>query len=87
VHLGPMGIAAYEQFLPSGGWHRKLREWIREYVGEEYGVRATLSVHAHEVPAPRLGSGARLGWTTWLGQWRSADSARGASLELTQHAG
>ena len=35
---------------------------------------------------PRWGRAGRLGWTSWLGHWRSKDAAAGARLALSQAA-
>lgn len=86
VHLGPMPLATYERLLPPGDWHEELRDWVREYVGEEFDVSALLSVRPDEVPAMRLGTAGRLGWTSWLGRWRSEEAAKGARLALSQAA-
>lgn len=86
VHFGPLTLEDYERMLPSGSWHQRLREWIREYSSEEFGVLGTFSVHAAQVPRAVLGAGVRLGWTTWLGHWRTASAAPGVRLALARHA-
>ena len=86
LHLGPMPLAEYERFLPRGGWHDKLRDWVREYVGEEFDVSAIAAVTPGDVPGVALGKAGRLGWTSWLGRWRSKDAAAGARLALSQAA-
>jgi len=86
LHLGPMSLAGYEQLLPSGGWHARLRDWVLQYVGEEYGVHATLTLRRSEVPAARLGRSGRLGWTTWAGRPRGDGDVQGVRLALTRAA-
>lgn len=86
VHLGPMSIADYERCLPVGGWYAKLRDWVREYAGEEFDVSAIPSVEPHEVPSVVLGKAGRLGWTSWLGHWPGKGAAKGAKLALSQAA-
>lgn len=86
IHLGPMRLVDYERFLPTGSWHRQLRDWVREYAGEEFDVTAWPAVQADEVPVSRLGQFGRLGWTTWLGRWRDRGAAKGARLGLSQPA-
>ena len=83
VKIGPTTLSAYEQLLPGAPWELRVRDWVRMYVGEEYGVRATVSLHAREVPSVRLGKAGRLGWTTWLGRWRSQSPASGVRVALT----
>lgn len=66
VRIGPVGIRAYERFLPTGQSFGRLVDWIRNYVGFEYRWDAQLVLDRKEVPQTRLGSAGRLGWTTWL---------------------
>ena len=86
IHLGPMSFAGYEQLLPSGGWHARLRDWVLQYVGEEYGVHATLTLRRSEVPAMQLGRAGRLGWTTWAGRPPGDGDVQGVRLALTRAA-
>ena len=83
IHIGPAPLADYEQLLPGAAWQLRVRDWVRQYVGEEYGARATVSLHAEEVPRLRLGKAGRLGWTTWLGNWRAQHPATGVRLALS----
>lgn len=66
VRIGPVGIRAYERFLPTGHSFGRLVDWIRNYVGFEYRWDAQLVLDRNQVPQTRLGSAGRLGWTTWL---------------------
>jgi type VI secretion system protein ImpH len=68
IRLGPLERAEYENLLPGGPAFRQLGEWVRSFLGEELFCEAQLVLRRHDVPACRLGGGARLGWTTWLGQ-------------------
>lgn len=86
IRLGPMSVADYERMLPEGAWHGRLREWVREYVSEELDVLAIAEVERAEVPGIALGRAGRLGWTSWLGHWRSEAAARGARMTLSQQA-
>jgi type VI secretion system protein ImpH len=79
VHLGPLTLAQYESFLPGSSSLPVLRDWVRQYVGLARVWDLRLALASPEVPAARLGSGARprhadgapattrLGWTSWLG--------------------
>jgi type VI secretion system protein ImpH len=71
VHLGPLSLAQYESFLPGGRPLSQLVDWVRMYVGFELDWDVRLRLRSAEVPPPRLGSGVRLGWTTWLGTRRT----------------
>ncbi len=81
LRLGPMSLADYESVLPPGGSHHKLRDWVRMFTCEEFFVHALLQLDATQVPALRLGSAERLGWTTWLGR-RAADAGPTGDLSL-----
>ncbi|MPN40400.1 hypothetical protein SDC9_187937 [bioreactor metagenome] len=73
--LGEMTLAQFEDFLPPCPNNRKLRDWVRDYVGIEYEWDVQLLLRADEVPSTRLGGGTRLGWTTWLGERHSTRPA------------
>lgn len=62
IHLGPMGLEKYESFLPPHLNNRRLRDWVRNYVGIEMDWDVELTLRADEVPRASLGGGARL----WL---------------------
>ena len=49
--------------------------WVRLLAGRELLWDLQLEMRADERPAPRLGSRARLGLTTWLGRPRMARAA------------
>ncbi|MBX3366331.1 MAG: type VI secretion system baseplate subunit TssG [Phycisphaeraceae bacterium] len=66
IRLGPMGLADYERFLPFGKSFGRLYDWVLNYSGREFCWDCRLILKREEVPAVRLGSSGRLGWTTWL---------------------
>jgi type VI secretion system protein ImpH len=81
IQLGPLTFAEYESFLPpprgrrpeggnAGANLRRLVDWVRLYVGFEFAWDVRLVLKKEAVPVLRLGSGSRLGWTTWLGDRR-----------------
>lgn len=72
LQAGPLGLQAYEEFLPKARHFRVVRDWVRNYIGYEFCWDMRLVLKHTEVPALVLGSGVRLGWTTWLGQSRDA---------------
>ena len=76
VHLGPMGFGDYERLLPGGQSFERLRDWIRNYVGDELLWDLQLVLRKEEVPRTRLGQSGRLGWTTWLGGSSTIDTDR-----------
>lgn len=75
LRLGPLSRRQYDQFLPGGDAHERLRGLVRFYTGDEYEVELQLVLARDEVPAFVLGEGGGvpLGWSTWL---RSAPMAR-----------
>jgi type VI secretion system protein ImpH len=66
IRIGPCPLSAYESLLPGGEWNRRVRDWLRFYVSDEFGVRLVVELQGAQVPEPRLGVGPRLGWTSWL---------------------
>lgn len=66
LRLGPMTLERYLRLLPGTPSHARLSAWIRNYIGEEFSWRAVLVLGAKEVPRTQLGSGSRLGWTSWV---------------------
>ena len=75
LHLGPLGLDAYLEFLPRARAWTPLLHWVRLLAGRELLWDLQLEMRADERPAPRLGSRARLGLTTWLGRPRMARAA------------
>ncbi len=82
IHVGPLGVEAYERLLPDGDWLVKAREWVREYCGEEFGVRLVPHLEARAVPATKLGRSGRLGWNSWIGCRRSDAPANDLTLPV-----
>lgn len=66
LRLGPMKLADMERLLPTGNSFKRLRDWVRHYVGDELTWDAQLVLAKDEVPKTQLGKAGRLGWTTWL---------------------
>ncbi|QNP49100.1 type VI secretion system baseplate subunit TssG [Diaphorobacter aerolatus] len=73
ITLGPMDLAKYESFLPPHMNNRKLRDWVRNYIGIEMDWDVELQLRADQVPQCALGGGTRLGWTSWMGH-RTTDA-------------
>jgi type VI secretion system protein ImpH len=68
VHLGPLGFAQYQSFLPGGRLLGQLAAWVRLYLDFELEWDVRLSLDRGDIPPMRLGGGRRLGWTSWLGR-------------------
>lgn len=67
VHLGPLSLVQYEDFLPGGQALARLLSLVRQYLGFELEWDMGLILAGPQVPRLRLGGQGRLGWTTWLG--------------------
>ena len=71
LHLGPLGMAQYRQFLPTGDARPVLSPWLQQLLGDELHWDAQLVLRKEEVPPTRLGAtggnAPRLGWVSWLG--------------------
>jgi type VI secretion system protein ImpH len=66
LRLGPMSLSEYERLLPTGGSFKRLCDWVRQYVGDQFSWDATMVLAKDEVPKIQIGKAGRLGWTTWL---------------------
>jgi type VI secretion system protein ImpH len=70
VRIGPLTLAQYAEFLPSGDAFRALVQLTRFFVGQQFDFAVQLVLAADEVPRCQVGAkgiGApRLGWSTWL---------------------
>ena len=66
VHVGPIGIKAYVNFLKPGKAYRELKTLIAYYCGEEQDFRLNLILKKEEIPVVQLGRGMALHWTSWL---------------------
>jgi type VI secretion system protein ImpH len=81
IHLGPLTLVQYESFLPGGATLGKLVDWVRLYFGFELDWDVRLQLKSEEVPRLALGTGQRLGFTTWLGQRESGTRADDLCLD------
>lgn len=75
LRFGPMTLASYEGLLPGSDGLGQLVAWVRTYVGLALEWDLQLVLRADEVPATRLGSSGRLGWTTWLNSESPSEDA------------
>jgi len=65
VIMGPMGYDDYQRMLPGGPSLRRLKDWVKNYLGEELAWDVQLILRKEEVPPATLGKSGRLGWSTW----------------------
>lgn len=67
VHLGPLHLKEFLDFLPIGQGFAALGELVRFYGRDAFSFDLCLTVRADEAPGFRLGGNStRLGWTSWL---------------------
>lgn len=66
VVVGPLGLDDFRRLLPGGASLRRLTDWVRNYAGLAYRWDVRLILRKEALPPLRLGSEARLGWTSWL---------------------
>ena len=76
IVIGPLRFASYERLLPGGAGLARLVPIVRNYVGDELEFELNLILRHDEVPAVRLGTSGRLGWTGWIGKRRPGIDAR-----------
>jgi type VI secretion system protein ImpH len=69
IRIGPLSLAQYKEFLPTGSAFEPLRVLTRFFSNDEFDFEVQLVLNHHEVPRCELGadpeSAPRLGWTTW----------------------
>jgi type VI secretion system protein ImpH len=68
LHVGPLTLAQYQQFLPGRKSLIELRDWMRQLLGFEMLWDLRLVLQGSEVPALSMRGQAMLGRTTWLGR-------------------
>jgi len=65
LHIGPLTLEKYLDFLPSGTAHAPLQS-LAKFAGRgELDFEVRLILKKDEVPACDLGGAPRLGWTSW----------------------
>jgi type VI secretion system protein ImpH len=67
IVVGPLTLEQYRRFLPDRESLGRLRDWVRNYVGDELSCELQLLLERAEVPRTTLGKSGQLGWTSWLG--------------------
>lgn len=81
VHVGPLSLAQYESLLPTGKSLHSFVAILRQYLCYELEWDARLSLEGVEVPMTQLGRYGRLGWTTWVGNYRKTATASNLILD------
>jgi type VI secretion system protein ImpH len=65
LHVGPLSMEQYLDFLPSGTAHEPLRSLTKFVSRGELDFEVRLILKKDEVPSCELGGAPRLGWTSW----------------------
>ncbi|MBK1705559.1 type VI secretion system baseplate subunit TssG [Halochromatium glycolicum] len=82
IRLGPLEISELEGFLPGQPATAALRATVRNYIGDQYHWDLQLILKRDAIPQTQLGAAtARLGWTTWLGHWTTAQDAEDVIID------
>jgi type VI secretion system protein ImpH len=68
LHIGPLTLAQYQQFLPGQPALIELRDWMRQLVGFDMLWDMQLVLQGKEVPPLNVGGKTALGRSTWLGR-------------------
>ncbi len=66
IVLGPIDFADFQRFLPGKISLTRLVALVRQYSGDELLWDAKLVLKKEQVPPLKLGSGAQLGFSSWL---------------------
>ncbi len=68
IIIGPLSLAEYSEFLPTGSAFESLRALTKFYSNEEFEFEVKLVLHKNEVPQCELraepGVGVQLGWVS-----------------------
>jgi len=67
IVLGPLTLLNFLEFLPGARGLVELHALVRLHTNDEWDWQLRLLLREVEVPGIKLGRGARLGWTTWVG--------------------
>lgn len=81
IHLGPLTLSQYENFLPGGAAIKQMVAWVRQYFCFELEWDMRLVLSGEQVPQTTLGQFGRLGWTTWLGNYSASTDASDLTLD------
>jgi type VI secretion system protein ImpH len=73
IHMGPLTLDQYINFLKPGPAYFQLVNLVRYYVGSHKEYRINLILQKDQMPKTKLGYGLALGWTTWLNRHKIAE--------------
>lgn len=87
IVIGPMRLQEFQRFLPGQESLRRLVAWVRTYLGDELLWDVNLVIKKDEIPPLQLGTGAQLGWTTWLASQPLPQDADDLKLDAVTYCG
>lgn len=75
LSCGPVGYDDFKRLLPGGTSLTRLKDLIRNYLGDEFAWDCKVILKGDEIPECKLGQSGQLGWTTWIGDRGSVKDA------------
>lgn len=66
IIIGPLTLVEYMRLLPGGNSFKRLKDWVRNYVGITYDWDVNLILKKGEFPPLKFGKQAQLGRVAWL---------------------
>jgi type VI secretion system protein ImpH len=87
LDVGPVDWEQFQQWLPGSIRLRRLHDFVRRMVGPQFDFSITLLVQSQHVRTMSLDSSypTALGWSTWLGEWKSDAPASDAEFQLEDY--
>lgn len=86
ISIGPLALAQYQDFLPTGTAYEPLRALVRFFAGDGLDFEVRLVLERGEVPPCELGAegeaAPRLGWVSWAKSAPMTRDPADAILEL-----
>jgi type VI secretion system protein ImpH len=66
IRMGPMELADLKRMIPVTDSFKKLKDWVLNYIDQEFFWDLQCVLKARAVPTICLGQDGLLGWTSWL---------------------
>lgn len=86
IKLGPLTLAQFMDFLPSGEAYTRLRSIVKFFSNDELDFELQLTLERDQIPSWKLDyqheDDLRLGWTTWLAPSRARPGAAGTIVAV-----
>lgn len=87
LHIGPLSVGQFHDFLPIGTAYSPLCDFTRFYVGQELEFDIVLTLKHEETVRFRLGKpdGPKLSWTSWLTSGKAGGVKKYDAVRLSPH--